>query len=321
MQKIKHTFLNVLAGSEFSSRRLALMEAKSVRKGPTVWLTGVIHGDEADGLAIIHEVFRRIKHRPLRCGSLYSFPLANQAGFETVSRHLPLTDEDLNRCFPGDKNGSFTQRLAAAIFNAIIKTKPALVVDLHNDWINSVPYVLIDLFSRRPPDVFYKRSIFFAQKTGFLTVKEEEKKENDYLRKTLSGSLLCRRIPAVTLEFGGFYTVNEKNVEVGVRAIWNILSALKMVEPFYSRQSLPVNLQNRVLRYSEKPFSSTSGIARFLVSPGEIVKKNQPFARIYDVFGKLQETLRAGNKSVVLGYADSSVAFPGRTIAAFGVIN
>ena len=53
--------------------------------------------------------------------------------------------------------------------------------------------------------------------------------------------------------------------------------------------------------------------------PGDTVKKGQPIARVYNAFGKRQETLLAAADCIVLGHSDSSVAFPGLPIIAFAV--
>ena len=64
--------------------------------------------------------------------------------------------------------------------------------------------------------------------------------------------------------------------------------------------------------------SSSSGIIRFKVKPGQLVKKDQPIAKIYNVFGRLEQTLVAEHDGIVLGHADSSVALPGEPIVSFG---
>ena len=67
------------------------------------------------------------------------------------------------------------------------------------------------------------------------------------------------------------------------------------------------------------PLSSTSGIIRFLTSAGENIKSGQTVAKIYNAFGKLQEVLIAENDGLVLGCSDTSLAFPGFPVMAFGL--
>lgn len=321
-QKIEYSSIKILTGSDLSSRSLAMMKAQSKNPGPTIWLTGCIHGDEVGGIAVIQEIFKKITKTPLLKGSIYAFPLMNPIGFENISRSLSLTNEDLNRAFPGNRNGSLAERIAEKIFNKIIETKPDLVLDLHNDWIKSVPYTLIDPYPGVKNKPAYEAAKKFAIETGFLVINEQETADDaDELKKTLSGSLLRHNIPALTLELSESYVINEQLVEAGIKSIWNILSSLKMVEPEEKKFNHPSlgKFQGKILKYSHLPTSSTSGIVRFLIQPGTAVKKGQPLAKVYNVFGKHQETILATADGVLLGNSDSAVALPGLSLMAFGL--
>jgi hypothetical protein len=306
-----------MTGSDLSRRRLPLMMIQSVNPGPVVWLTGCVHGDEVSGMVIIQEIFKFIQKNPLLRGTLYAFPLMNPIGFETGSRNITLSKEDLNRAFPGHKQGSLGERIADKIFTTIIQTRPTVVLDIHNDWQHSIPYVAIDTDPGPELCEVYDATRRFAQKTGFLVVLDTEE-----LRNTLSDSLIHYGIPALTIELGESYIINEINVDYGVRSIKNILSDLSMIAPMPECFFHPMarTFGGKMLHYSQQPVSSSSGIIRFLVKPGSCVRKGQPIVRIYNPFGKVQETLSAQKEGIVLGHNDSAVAFPGVSVAAFGVL-
>ena len=314
--KISYSFLKILTGSDLSLRRLPLMSAVSVHPGPVVWLTACGHGDEVGGIVIIQEVFKKIKRRLLN-GSVHAFPLMNPIGFETVSRNITVTREDLNRSFPGDPKGSLGERIAHRIFDTIMQTNPSLVIDLHNDWIESIPYTLIDRYPGPKHKSAYDLSKQFARKTGFCSVVD-----TDELIHSLTCNLLIRDVPALTLELSGANVVDEKNVTYGIGVISNLLSELKMIEsqtPPFDYPMPAAYSRSKLLRYSDKPFSSKSGIVRFLAGPGDEVKTGQPLARIVNAFGKHLGTIVALENALVLGHADSSVVFPGMPIMAFGL--
>jgi hypothetical protein len=299
------------------------MTAAAAGAGPTLWLTACAHGDEVGGVVVIQEVFRRLKRIPLLCGEVRAFPLMNPMGFEVGTRHISIGGEDLNRSFPGNPNGSLAQRIAATIFEEIIQTKPALVLDLHNDWRNSIPYAVIDPQRKSAHREAYASARRFARTTGLPLVEESNSvSDSNVSRKTLSGSLLLCDVPAITLELGEAYVVNETNVDHGVRAIWNVLSELGMV----AKQEKPFEFElhrewrRQFLAYSDGTLSSTSGIIRFLVKPGDLVTDGQPVAKIYNAFGKLLETVVSAHRAVVLGHSDSSVAFPGVPVVALGLL-
>ena len=305
-----------MTGSDLSRRRLPLMVAESPNPGPIVWLTGCGHGDEVGGMVIIQEIFKKIRKSSLLKGSLHAFPLMNPIGFETVSRNITLSKEDLNRSFLGNENGSLAERIADTIFSTIEKTNPSLVLDLHNDWTKSIPYTLVDPLLDDQYQEANEKAKIFSHQTGFMAVLDTED-----IHKTLSYSLLQHGIPALTIELGESYVVNEINVEYGVKSISNILSFLEMIEPVREsfRHRFGEVFQGQILKFSHHPVSSTSGIIRFLVKPGDTVQRGRPVARIYNSFGKLQETITAHSEGIVLGHSDSSVAFPGAPVMAFAV--
>jgi hypothetical protein len=316
-QKVRYSFLKILTGSDLSRRRLPFMAVESVNPGPVVWLTGCIHGDEVTGIVTVQEVFRKVQKQPLLKGSLYAFPLMNPIGFEAASRNITISREDLNRSFPGDKSGSLAERMADRIFTTIKETNPNLVLDLHNDWMKSIPYTIIDPNPGPTHKQAHEFAVKVAEKSGFPMILDTED-----IQHSFSYSLLAHNIAALTIELGESYVVNEKNVEYGVKSILGILAYLEMMkkpEKDFTFQ-LPEAVKGKTMRFSSLPVSSTSGVIRFLVQPGDLVRKGQAMAKIYNAFGKLLDTILCLNDGVVLGHSDSSVAFPGAPVMAFGVI-
>jgi len=165
--KIHYSFLKILTGSDLSQRRLPLMSAKSENPGPLVWLTACVHGDEVSGIVVVQEIFKYIRSR-LLCGTIKAFPLMNPLGFEIGSRNITQSSEDLNRSFPGNPNGSLGERIGHRIFSAITEQKPDVVLDLHNDWIESIPYILVDQDSEHVHHTTYKKTLSAGKKRAYV---------------------------------------------------------------------------------------------------------------------------------------------------------
>ncbi len=315
-QKIKYSFLKILTGSDLSRRRLPFMAIESAEPGPVVWLAGGIHGDEVTGVVTIQEIFRIVRRQHLLRGALHAFPLMNPIGFEAGARNITMSREDLNRSFPGDRNGSLAERIAHRVLTTIRETKATLVLDLHNDWMKSIPYAIIDQHPGPDHEKAYETAQTVARESGLLIVRENER-----LTGSFSYCLLQEDIPALTLELGESHVVNEQNVNCGVRSITNILAHLGMLEDSGDRFTfdMPEAVRDRILTLSNEPVSSTSGIIRFVARPKDLVTKGQVLANICNTFGKLQDTILALGDGIVLGHSDSSVAFPGAPIMAFGM--
>jgi predicted deacylase len=86
------------------------------RDGPTVFVTAAVHGDEINGTGTIRHILRE---RPfeLEGGTLVLVPVVNLPGLRAHTRYLP-DRRDLNRSFPGSRDGSFASRVAHARLRA-----------------------------------------------------------------------------------------------------------------------------------------------------------------------------------------------------------
>ncbi|MEK7628108.1 MAG: succinylglutamate desuccinylase/aspartoacylase family protein [Patescibacteria group bacterium] len=326
LANVEFSFLPILTGSDLSTRRLPVMKMQGKKDGPVIWLTACIHGDEVGGMVVIQEVFKRLGVDGLKQGTLCALPLMNPIGFENMSRSMPLntsintsfSEQDINRSFPGRPDGTLAERIAEKILHSIVETRPAFVIDLHNDWLNSIPYVLTDPYPGLKLKEVHQTITRYAHTAGFAVINEEQSPDDrDDIKRTLTGSLMLNGVPALTIELGPSYIVNEKFVEYGVRAVMNMLAAFDMcdAEPFVF--DLSKQFTGKVLRYTHEPRASASGIVRFLAHPGDVVRKDQPIAHIYNAFGQLQETVLAKQNALVLGHEDTSVAFPGMVLYAF----
>lgn len=313
VNKLKNSYLKPFMNADISMRGLPFMQAWSGKPGPTVWLTACAHGDEIGGIIVIQEIFKRLRRHPLTSGNVFALPIMNPIGLEMAAREIPFSGEDLNRSFPGKLQGSLAERMAARIFETITSSEPAFVFDLHNDWIHSIPYVVIDSPVSPHTEDAHAASLKVAHQTGFVIVNESEP-----VKGSLTYELLDQQIPALTIELGESHVVNEANIQRGVQLVWNSLDHLGLIhEPEQAFQmDLPARFFGKRLHYVETPLSSSSGLIRFHCEPGQSVKEHQVLAKIYNPFGRLQETLRAQHNGLILGYCDSSFAYPGAAVIA-----
>ena len=296
------------------SQLLKQLEKKSQVPGPVVWLTAGIHGDEPGGTAVVERLFKELGMVELIKGSLRALPLINKSGAQKKIRELPETGEDLNRLFPGQSNGTLGQKIAHQVWQTIVETKSTLVLDLHNDWINSIPYILLD----------NDTDASLALASGLITVREDVKTLP--IERTLSGSLNKNGIPALTLELGGAYVVDEKNVRIGVNAVSRILCQLGLItqeiyletKTFDAGVSLTSSAEmigEKVFNYSDQPRPKTAGRIKMLVTPGQMIKKEDLIAEIEG-----GEKLFAERDGILLGYTDQILSCPDQEIVACATI-
>jgi uncharacterized protein len=108
--------------------------------GPRVSLIAGVHGDEVEGQFVLQDLAEELNPEELT-GTVVLIVCANPMAAESGKRRTPLDGVDLNRVFPGNLEGSVTERLAAALFSLV--TSSTFVMTLHGWFVtgNVVPYV------------------------------------------------------------------------------------------------------------------------------------------------------------------------------------
>jgi predicted deacylase len=110
--------------------------------GPTIGVTGGIHGDETDTVEYVRNFIDLMKTTPF-AGRIVAVSCGNPLAYEARTRNTPNDMTDLNRVFPGDPNGQLTQQLAHKIFE-LFSQECQYFVDFHCGGIfPTVDYVYI----------------------------------------------------------------------------------------------------------------------------------------------------------------------------------
>ncbi len=107
---------------------------------PRVFFTGGIHGNEVTGVYVAEKLIEHFSANPPENGQISIIPRVNKTAMRCMKRTSPFDGMDLNRIFPGDEAGCYSQRLAAAVYKATEKAD--IIVDLHCCGQHGMPYIL-----------------------------------------------------------------------------------------------------------------------------------------------------------------------------------
>ena len=95
-------------------------------------MTGGVHGAEYAGILGAIRVFEQLDPSELK-GTVVVIPVCSPVAFSRITRYVcPIDNLNLNRVFPGNKEGSFTQRLASVIFENVV-SRAQYAIDLHSE--------------------------------------------------------------------------------------------------------------------------------------------------------------------------------------------
>lgn len=91
---------------------------RAAQEGPSLLLLAGMHGDEINGVEIMRRIIRD-KLYEVQAGTVVCIPIINIYGFINFSRDVP-DGKDINRSFPGAKNGSLASQVACFLMEEII---------------------------------------------------------------------------------------------------------------------------------------------------------------------------------------------------------
>jgi predicted deacylase len=194
---------------------LFMHELVGEEDGPTVGISGSIHGNENAGSQAILELFRAIKDMPLK-GRILLLPVANPRAFAVNHRFTPLDELNLNREFPGNPAGNYTQQLAYAIAGQFLD-KIDVHIDLHSGTDRpTVDYVYI----------WSDEALSRAFGSKLLYRPTEGKGGTVYAGTTKTATIDRRDMSVVTIELGGGIIDQTPYVERTVAGMLNMLRHL-----------------------------------------------------------------------------------------------
>jgi predicted deacylase len=124
------TWLDVASRPDGGAWQLPFLCVKGRTDGPTLLVIAGVHGDEYEGVETIPEIYSQIDPQNLS-GTLAMVPVSNPPAFGGCDRSSPIDGLNLARVFPGDPDGSISNRIAYWITDRLIAAAHYMI-DLHS---------------------------------------------------------------------------------------------------------------------------------------------------------------------------------------------
>lgn len=280
---------------------LPVLVMRGRRPGPVFGITAAVHGNELNGIPVIHRLFSKIDPDNLR-GTIMAVCVVNVPGF--LNEQRTYGDKDLNHLMPGSPRGS-TQRVYVHRFiNKLVK-KFDYLVDLHTasfGRINSL-YVRADMTNEMTAQMAY------LQRPQIIV-------HNPPSDRTLRGSAQAMGIPAITVEIGNpqrFQFDFIKRSLVGLRAV---LAETKML----AKRPVKLGPQPILCERSYWMYTDAGGLLDVFPDVTERFEKDQVIARLMNIYGDIIKEYKAPQAGVVVGKSVNPVSPTGARILHLGLL-
>ncbi|HKJ52286.1 MAG TPA: succinylglutamate desuccinylase/aspartoacylase family protein [Gammaproteobacteria bacterium] len=280
-----------------SSVNMPVHVVRGRKPGPTLLVSGTIHGDEITGVEIIrrlltHKFINRIR------GTLIAIPVVNVYGFVSKSRYLP-DRRDLNRSFPGSESGSMAARLAHVVMTEILP-HCTHIVDLHSGAVNRENLPQIRAKLKQEPELEALAHAFGVPVILDMNLVEGSLREAAYEHG----------IPVLVYEAGEALRFNEVAIRAGVQGVLNVMAALDM----RLKKRKPRKTVAMIANASRWVRAPQSGILRSVVAIGARVAVGDTLAYINDPLGEYNTEITSEVEGIVIGRTNLPLVFAGEAV-------
>ena len=184
--------------------------------GPTVYVQAAQHGREINGAAVCRRLHEDLRDAAL-AGTVHVVPVADPLTFDTVSYTTPeaydSVNPNMNRCWPGDPDGTLHERMAATLWG--YAGDADFIVDLHTgsrDMLTHTVYLRGDDDCRRLAEAF-GTDLLLAESAG-------EDADEEWASRNFGGKLRVAAtregIPSITPELAHNKELVDDAIETGV---------------------------------------------------------------------------------------------------------
>ena len=260
----------------------------ATRTGPTLAVTAGVHGCEYSSIAAVGDVVRALEGQQL-AGRVVAIPVVNGSAFANRTPFVtPEDGKNLNRCFPGRPDGTYSEALAHHVFEEVI-SKCDYLIDLHGgDMVEALePFVLFD----ESPVEDAARAMAKAFGLPYAICQPRA----DRIEGTTVAAAADAGIPAMVAEAGGRGLLEDDARRVLSQGVVNVVRSIGMLP---AAAGAPV--ETTVFRRFLWLYSPAQGWWEPAVRVGDSVKKGHDLGGVRMILGQEFEQVTAPDGGVVL---------------------
>ncbi len=273
---------------------------RSSKPGPTLLILAGMHGDEINGIEIVRRLITRNDVKNPLCGSIVAIPVINTISFLSGSRDLP-DGRDLNRCFPGSKNGSLGSRIAHDLMNEIIP-QIDFGIDFHTGGakINNYPQLRC-IFKN-------KKNLELAKQFSPTLILNSPFRDN-----TLRKEAAKHKKSILVFEGGESSRFDYISINAGIDGCLRLMKAQKMIRTEVSDNAAVFLNKSSWVRAKSSGLFHTSKINGAHIRKGDII------GIICDPYGEHEEKLIASHDGYIVGINNHPVVNQGDALMHIGI--
>jgi predicted deacylase len=249
-------------------------------EGPGVLLTGGVHGDEFEGPVALLKLARELDPKNIR-GLVIIIPSLNLPAVLSSRRLSPIDGRNLNRVFPGNRRGGFSEVLADFVVRGLLPHVD-YVADIHSGG-TSMDYVPLTMMHQVGEAQRIEQSLgcmtAFGAPYGLLTTEQEGGGMLEWQAEIL-GKVV------ISTELGGAGRITRRSIEIAETGVWNLLVYAGVLDGEITPPQARGRAATRIISTPDLDcfvLSPDDGLFESCVSLEDSVDIGQPLGQLHDV--------------------------------------
>lgn len=264
-----------------------------------------IHGDELEGQYFAYLLNDYIqKNISDLNGTVDIYPAINPLGIDSITRGIPGFDLDMNRIFPGSKDGTGPEVIASSVIDDIKGADICIDVHSSNIFLREIPQIRIN--ERHAKELV---PLARVMNVDFVWVHESA----TVLESTLAYSLNSVNTKTLVVEMGVGMRITK---EFGIQLFDGVLNLLKTLDMWSGKVNTvrdPIISLNKSVGFVN---SDAAGIFIPEKNFGDTVKKGEKIGVVADpLSGKIITEINAVCDGMIFTLREYPVVYGGSLIA------
>ena len=245
--------------------------------GETLYIQAASDGDELNGVGVVQRVVPRLDPAEI-AGTILVVGVVNYHAFQVAEHRNPIDDTKMNRVYPGDENGTSSERIAAATYQAAMRADR--ILDIHQ---GSTSQMLEECRVRcGQRHRLHEECLELARVFGCGYILDQKGPDGQLARVAPDEG-----IPTIDPELGGCVGWDEHAIQLGVEGVFNVLQYYDFLDGRYTPEA-----QTRATGFDQYG-APAGGLVDLEKELGDHVARGDVLYRITDVFCAEKATVEA----------------------------
>ena len=274
-----------------SGHTMPITVVNGAKEGKTVLITSGVHGGEYPCIQTAWELAAELDPSQISGQVVLIHPVSVSSFITRTSYYTPEDGKNINRAFPGDRNGSLADQIAYVLTHEF-HDRADYYFDLHGgDLQESLPTQVYYPYTPEVPDPKVAKEC--RAMAGLVDATYKIKAP---IPSTAAVSAAIRGVPSLMIEMGGRGLWSREEVDRYKAILYNLLRYTGTLPG----QAVPPSHQVAELFGAFTPNSPADGAWYPAVALGDPVRKGQKVGEVRDILGQpLQEIFSPADGVVV----------------------